>query len=323
MKAIVYDVYGLPDVLRLEEVPTPVPKDNEVLVHMQAASVNAADWEILTGKPSYTRPLFGWFRPRNRILGSDIAGRVEAVGRNVTTVRPGDDVFGDIFDHRGAFAEYVCAREDQLIAKPAGLSFEDAATLPQAGILALQGIHLKGKVHAGQKILIIGAGGGVGSFAIQLAKRQGAHVTAVDNGEKVDLMRALGADQTIDYRQADIAQNGQRYDLILDMVGAQSVLKFKQMLADNGTYLVVGGTTMRILHTLIVGGVLSLLGNKSFGILGWDQSRRNMTAIMALVETDAIKPAIDKHYTLDKVPDALRYLGAGHAKGKLIITMGA
>ena len=249
MKAIVYTKYGPPDVLQLKEVQKPTPKDDEVLIKIHATSLNASDWEILRGKPAYAR-IFGLLKPKIRILGSDIAGRVEAVGGNVTLFQPGDDVFGDTFGSFGGFAEYVCAREDKLMPKPATMTFEQAAALPQAGVLALQGLRDKGQIQPGQKVLINGAGGSCGTFAIQLAKMFGAHVTGIDRTSKLDMMRLIGADHVIDYTREDFAQaqSEQRYDLILDFMAYRSMFDHMRVLGPTGRCVVVGGSMFRVLH---------------------------------------------------------------------------
>jgi len=226
MKAVVYTRYGPPDVLRWTDVETPVPKDNEVLVKVHAVSLNASDWEVLRGKPLYSR-IGGPFRPRHHILGSDIAGRVESAGRRVTLFRPGEDVFADILSQMGGFAEYACVPESVLARMPVGMTYEQAAALPQAGAIALQGIRDKGQVQAGQKVLINGAGGGSGMYAVQLAKLDGAEVTGVDNPEKLAFMRSLGADQVIDYAREDFTKNGRAHDLILDLAGHRPALAYK------------------------------------------------------------------------------------------------
>src|SRR5215212_8791228 len=225
MKAIVYTKYGPPEVLQLKEVTKPTPKDDEVLIKVHAASVNRSDWEGLRGKPLYAR-IGGLLKPRHQILGSDIAGRVEMAGRNIRRFQPGDEVFGDILPRMGGFAEYVCARESALARKPASMTFEEVATIPQAAVIALQGIRDKGQVQPGQKVLINGAGGGAGTFAVQLAKIYGAEVTGVDNTGKLDFVRSLGADHVVDYSREDFTKNGKQYDLILDIVAHRSVFAY-------------------------------------------------------------------------------------------------
>ncbi len=252
MKAVVRERYGPPEMLRLEEVDRPIPKDNEVLVQVRAVSVNASDWEILRGKPLYSR-IGGPFRPSHRTLGSDIAGRVEAIGSAVTRFRPGDEVFGDNLALMGGFAEYARAAEKSLALKPTGLSFEEAAAIPQAGVIALQGIRRKGNVQPGQRVLINGAGGGAGSFAVQLAKVAGAEVTGVDSTAKLDFVRSLGADHVVDYTREDFTRTGEHYDLVLDVTAHRSVFDYRRALAARGRYLYVGGSVSTLLQILTVG----------------------------------------------------------------------
>ena len=319
MKAIVCTKYGPPEILQLKEVEKPTPKDNEVLIRVHAASVNASDWEFLKGKPLYTR-MWGLLKPKNQILGSDIAGRVEAVGGKVKRFRLDDAVFGDILERWGGFAEYVCAPEDALMLKPASMSFEEAAAVPQAAVVALQGLHDKGKIQRGQKVLINGAGGGGGSFAVQLAKLSGAEVTGVDNMEKLDMMRSMGADFVIDYIQEDFTQNGKLYDLILDFVASHSIFDYKRALTSSGMYVLVGGSMTHIFQTLFLGLLISITGTKKMGILG-AKPNKGLALMIELIESGKVVPVIDKRYPLSEVPKALRYLGEGHAKGKVVITM--
>jgi NADPH:quinone reductase-like Zn-dependent oxidoreductase len=319
MKAIVYTKYGSPDVLELKEVEKPTPKDNEVLIKVHAVGVNASDWEMLRGKPLYTR-FMGLFKPRKKILGSDIAGRVDAVGKKVKQFQPGDEVFGDILGYMGGFAEYVCAPENTLLQKPVGMTFEEASTLPQATVIALQGIRDKGQVQPGQKVLINGAGGGAGTFAVQLAKYFGAEVTGVDNTGKLDMLRSIGADHVIDYTQEDFTKNGQRYDLILDLVAYHSIFDYKRALSPRGVYVMVGGSMAHIFQTLVFGSWISMTGPKKMGILG-AKPNKDLAFIIELIEFGKVIPIIDRQYPLSEVPEALRYLGEGHAKGKLVITV--
>ncbi len=319
MKAIVYTKYGPPDVLKLEEVEKPTPKDDEVLIKVHAASVNASDWEFLRGTPLYTR-IWGLLKPKHQILGSDIAGRVEAVGGNVTQFKPDDEVFGDILGCWGGFAEYVCAPENALMLKPASMTFEQAAAVPQAAVVALQGLRDKGQIQPGQKVLINGAGGGAGTFAVQMAKSFGAEVTGVDSTEKLDMMRSIGADQVIDYTQEDFTQNGQRYDLILDLVATHSIFDYKRALSPKGIYVMVGGSMARIFQVLLLGPWISLTGSKKMGILA-AKPNKDLDIIKELFEAGKVVPVIDRHYRLSEVAEALRYLGEGHAQGKVIIAL--
>ena len=320
MKAIVYTEYGLPDVLQLKEVERPTPKDNEVLIKVHAVSVNASDWESLRGRPLYAR-LGGLRKPRKRILGSDIAGQVEAVGTNVKQFQLGDEVFGDILDYMGGFAEYVCAPENKLALKPASMTFEEAAAIPQAAVIALQGIRDKGQVQSGQRVLINGAGGGAGTFAVQLAKLYGAEVTGVDNTGKLDLMRSLGADHVIDYTQEDFTENGKQYDLILDVVAHRSVFAYKRALRPNGSYFFVGGSVATIFQVLLLGPWIRRTTGKKTRLLVVQSNLRDLVFMTELYEAGKVVPVIDRRYPLSEVPEALRYLGEGHAQGKVVITM--
>jgi NADPH:quinone reductase-like Zn-dependent oxidoreductase len=298
MKAVVYTRYGSPDVLRLTDVETPAPKDNEVLVKVRAVSLNASDWEMLRGRPLYSR-IAGPLRPRHHILGSDIAGRVEAVGPNTTLFRPGDDVFADIFRYMGGFAEYVCVPESVLARIPGGMTHEEAAALPQAGAIALQGIREKGQVQPGQRVLINGAGGGSGMYAVQLAKLAGADVTGVDNTEKLEFIRSLGADDVIDYTREDFTRDGRTYDLILDVAAHRSAFAYKRSLAPGGRYLYVGGSVATLLQVLLIGPLTGRAAGKKIRLL-------------------AVRLGAE-HLAPSEVPEALRYLGEGHAKGKVVV----
>jgi NADPH:quinone reductase-like Zn-dependent oxidoreductase len=305
MKAVVYTRYGPPDVLRLTDVQTPVPKDGEVLVQVHAVSLNATDWEVLRGKPLYSR-IMGPFRPRHHILGSDIAGRVEAAGRNATRFRPGED---------------VCVPETALAPMPAGMTYEEAAALPQAGAIALQGIRDKGQVQPGQNVLINGAGGGSGMYAIQLAKLNGAEVTGVDNSEKLEFMRSLGADHVIDYKRDDFTQNGRTYDLILDLAAHRPAFAYQRSLMPGGRYLYVGGSVATLLQVLLIGPVIGRAVGKKTRLLAVRQGAQHLAPIVGLAQAGKLATVIDRRYRLDEVPEALRYLGEGHAKGKVVVVL--
>jgi len=320
MKAIVYTKYGPPDVLQLKEVAKPTPKDDEVLIKVQAVSVNRSDWEGLIGKPLYAR-IGGLRKPRRQILGSDIAGRVEMAGKNIKRFQPGDEVFGDILGRMGGFAEYVCARESALALKPASMTFEEVAAIPQAAVIALQGIRDKGKVQPGQKVLINGAGGGAGTFAVQLAKLYGAEVTGVDNTGKLDFMRSLGADHVIDYTREDFTKNGKQYDLILDVVAHRSVFAYKRALGLNGSYFAVGGSVATMFQILLLGPWIRRTTSKKIRVLVVQPNLKDMVYITELYEAGKVVPVIDRRYPLSEVPEALRYLGEGRAKGKIVITV--
>jgi NADPH:quinone reductase-like Zn-dependent oxidoreductase len=259
--------------------------------------------------------------PRYKILGADIAGQVEAVGRNVKQFQPGDEVFGDLCQSGfGGFAEYVCARENALTMKPASMTFEEAAAVPQAGLLALQGLRNKGQIQPGQKVLINGAGGGVGTFAVQIAKSFGAEVTGVDSTMKLDMLRSIGADHVIDYTQEDYTKNGQRYDLILDVKVYRSIFDYKRALRPRGTFLAVGGSWARIFQLLLLGPLIRMGGGKKMGILAY-KPNKDSAFLIDLIEAGKVVPVIDRRYPLSEVPEALRYLGEGHALGKVVITV--
>jgi NADPH:quinone reductase-like Zn-dependent oxidoreductase len=320
MKAIVYEKYGSPDVLHLTELEKPTPTDDQILIKVHAVSVNGSDREGLIGKPLYSR-VGGLLRPGNKILGSDIAGRVEFSGKNNTVFKSGDEVFGEIPGYHGGFAEYVCTHGKTMAQKPAGLTFEQAAAIPQAGVIALQGIRDKGQVQPGQTVLINGAGGSAGSFAIQLAKLYGAEVTGVDNSGKLDFMRSLGADHAIDYTREDFTKSGKQYDLILDLVAHRSVFAYQRALRPNGTYFFVGGSVAVIFQVLLLGPWIRRFTAKNIRVLGVPQNRKDLISITELCEAGKIVPVIDRRYPLSEVPEALRYVGEGHAKGKVVITL--
>jgi len=319
MKAMIYEKYGSPDVLKLSEVAKPTAKDNEVLVQIHAASVNPLDWHNMRGTPFLVRLTTGLRYPKNTILGADIAGRVEAVGRNVKHFKPGDEVFGE--SGLGGLAEYVCVAEDRIVHKPANMTFEEAAAIPVAALTALQGLRDKGQIQSGQKVLINGASGGVGTCAIQMAKSFGAEVTAVDKAEKRDIMLAVGADHVIDYIQENFTQHGQRYDLILDVIATRSIIDYMRILDSKGTYVMVGGSTARILQLALLGPLISRITAKKMGILIHKPNKQDLNDINGLYESGSIKPIIDKHFPLHEVPDALRYYGEGQTRGKIVITM--
>ena len=320
MKAIVYEKYGSPDVLHLTELAKPTPMDDQILIKVHAVSINGSDKENLIGRPLYAR-LAGLRRPGNPILGSDIAGRVEFVGKNNTEFEPGDELFGEIPGYHGGFAEYVCTHGKTMMRKPANLTFEQAAAIPQAGVIAFQGIRAKGQVQAGQRVLINGAGGSAGSFAIQLAKLAGADVTGVDNSHKLEFMRSLGADQVIDYTQENFTASGKQYDLILDLIAHRSVFAYQRALRPNGTYFFVGGSVAVIFQILLLGPLIRKTTGKNIRMLVVPQNRKDLIAITELCEAGKIVPVIDRRYPLREVPQALRYVGEGRAKGKVVITL--
>ena len=318
MKAVVRTRYGPPGVLRLMDVETPAPKDDEVLVKVHAVSLNASDWEVLRGKPLYAR-IMGPFRPRYHILGSDIAGQVVAAGRDTTLFQPGEDVFADILSQMGGFAEYVCVPESALARMPAGMTYEEAAALPQAGAIALQGIDDRGQVQPGQKVLINGAGGGSGMYAVQLARLRGAEVTGVDNTEKLEFMRSLGADHVIDYTREDFTRNGRTYDLILDLAAHRPAFACKRSLTPGGRYLYVGGSMATLLQVLLIGPLTGRAAGKKIRVLAVRLGAQHLAPIVELCQAAKIATVIDRRYRLSEVPEALRYLGEGHAKGKVVV----
>ncbi|WP_047983378.1 NAD(P)-dependent alcohol dehydrogenase [Ornithinibacillus californiensis] len=320
MKAWVYTKYGVSDVLQLKEVVKPSPKEGEVLVKVHHAAVNSWDWDLLRGKPFIVR-LGAPFKPPYKILGADIAGQVEAIGTGVHSLQPGNEVFGDISGSGwGGFAEYVCVKESTLTLKPASMTFEEAASLPQASVLALQALRKRPMLQAGEKVLLNGAGGGVGTFALQLAKLQGAEVTCVDHTEKLDFLQSIGADHVVDYTQEDFTNTGQKYDLILDVVGNRSPFDYKRALNRNGTYVMIGGSLTRILQTLLVGSWLSRHG-KQMSILIHKPNQDDQHTIQKLVEDGQVKPMIERCFSLDALPQALQHLGEGKAKGKIIVSI--
>jgi len=313
-----YDEYGPPDVLRLAEVDKPAPTSDQVLVRIHAVSINGSDMEGLAGRPLYAR-IGGLRRPGNRILGSDIAGTVEAAGRNVTEFQPGDAVFGEIPGYHGGLAEYVCTHGKTLAHKPPELTFEQAAAVPQGGVIALNGIRKKGRAAAGQQVLINGAGGSGGSFAVQLAKLHGAAVTGVDNAHKQEFMHALGADNAIDYTRQDFTRTGEQYDLILDLIAHRSPAAILRALRPGGTYLVVGGSVGVLLQVLLFGPLLKRLTGKNIRMLAVPQSREDLLAVTQLCTSGHLRPVIDRVYGFEDVPEAFRYIRGGRALGKVVI----
>jgi NADPH:quinone reductase-like Zn-dependent oxidoreductase len=320
MKAVVYEQYGSPDVLHLTELAKPTPTDDQILIKVHAVSINGSDREGLSGRPLYAR-MGGLLRPGNKILGSDIAGRVEIAGKNYTEFEPGDEVFGELPGYHGGFAEYVCTHGKTMMRKPAGLTFEQAAAIPQAGVIALQGIRDQGQVQPGQTVLINGAGGSAGSFAIQLAKWCGAEVTAVDNTHKLDFMRSLGADHVIDYTQENFTTSGKQYDLILDLIAHRSVFAYQRALRPHGTYFFVGGSVVVLFQVLLLAPFIRKTTGKNIRLLAVPQNRKDLISITELCEAGKIVPVIDRRYSLSEVSEALRYVGEGYAKGKVVITL--
>lgn len=322
MKAIVFTEYGSPDLLQLKEVTKPTPKDDEVLIRVRASSINSWDWEFQSGTSYINRLLFGLFKPKpaKQILGADIAGTVEKVGKHVTRFQPGDELFGDLWDSWGGFAEYACARESSLEPKPVNSTFEEAAAVPQAGVLALQGLRKTGQIQPGQKVLINGAGGGVGTFAVQLAKLNGTEVTGVDITHKLQIVRSVGADHVIDYTQEDFTRNGQLYDLILDCQGFRSMFDYKRALSPGGTYAMVGGSVPRMLQALFLGLWGSITGGQKFRLVA-EGPNKGLADLKELIEAGKVVPVVDRLYKLSELPDAFRYFTEGRHAGKIVVTM--
>jgi NADPH:quinone reductase-like Zn-dependent oxidoreductase len=315
MKAIVYTKYGPPDVLELKEVDQPVPKDNELLIKVRAASLNAYDWRHLRANPFFIRLMgIGLFKPKHRILGADIAGLVEAVGRAVTQFRPGDEVLGD--GGYGGFAEFVCVDEKRFVPKPASLTFEEAAAVPMAGLTALQGLRDKGHIRAGQKVLINGASGGVGTFAVQIAKSFGTEVTGVCRTSKMDLVRSIGADHVIDYTQEDVTQRAERYDLIFDVAAFRSVLKYKRILSPGGIYVLAGGSIARMAQLMVMSMFV-----KNMGVMVANVDQKDLESLIELMNAGKVRSIIDRRYPLGETAAALRYLEEGRARGKVVIAV--
>jgi NADPH:quinone reductase-like Zn-dependent oxidoreductase len=322
MKAIVCTEYGPPDVLQLKEVEKPAPRDNEALVEVHATSLNAADLETLRG--DFVVRIASPRRPMYKILGTDIAGRIERVGRNVKQFQPGDEIWGDLSFPLGCgtFAEYVCIPEKALRLKPASMTFEEAAAVPTAGVVALQNLICKRPIQPGQKLLINGAGGGVGTFAVQLAKYFGAEVTGVDSAGKLDMIRSIGADHVIDNTQEDYTKSGQRYDLILDVVAYRSIFAYGRALSPEGIFVFVGGSTAAIFQALLLGPLISRMGSKKVGTGMWEPNKKEDLAYLAeLFEAGKVVPVVDRRYPLHEVPEAFRYLAGGHHQGKIVIAL--
>jgi NADPH:quinone reductase-like Zn-dependent oxidoreductase len=316
MRAFVYERYGPPETLRMAEVDKPAPNPGNVLVEVLAASVNAADWHVLRGRPLFSRATLGLLRPKHKILGVDIAGQVEAVGNGVAGFRPGDEVYANLLDHGyGGFAEYVSVPVDAMSVKPANLSFEEAAAVPMAATTALQGLRHHGELQPAQQVLINGATGGVGSFAVQLAKASGAEVTAVTSTGNLDLVRSLGADHVLDYTTTDFTRSGRRYDLILDTVGNRSVPDLRRALAPGGKAAVTGFTSMRRLL-----GV-SLRGGKDIAQVQAHVTAKDLELLSGLIAAGKLRPRIDRRYRFADIPAAITYLEQGHARAKVVVAM--
>lgn len=319
MKAVTYYRYGSTDNLKLEDVPTPTPSDNEVLIKVYAASVNSWDWDLVRGEPFVIR-LEGPSKPKHRIIGCDIAGRVEAIGKDVKRFKPGDEVFGDISGcHWGGFAEYVTADEKVLAFKSPSMTFEQAAAIPQAGVLALQGVRDVGKLRAGEKILLNGAGGGVGTFALQYAKSLGAEVTCVDSEKKLTMLKALGADHVIDYNEENFIRKNTQYDVILDVITQHSMSEYNRVLKPKGRLVVVGGNMKRIFQIMFFGKIYSSIIGKSLRLLIHRPKATDLATLRGLFDSSTVMPVIDKTFPLSDTGKAIQYLGDGNAKGKVVV----
>ncbi len=323
MRAIVRDRYGSPDVLELQELDQPIPADDEVLVRVRAASANPADWHYLRGLPYIMRPQSGLTKPRNSVLGRDIAGEVEAVGKNVTRFRPGAAVFGDV--ETGGFAEYASVSEDLLAPKPANVSPEEAAAVPLAGLAALQGLRDAAGVQPGQEVLIIGASGGVGTFAVQIAKHLGARVTGVCSTRNVELVRSLGADEVVDYTREDFIQSGRRYDVVFQLAGTSSPSHCRRVLTPKGTLVLSSGESdgrwIGPLDRIVKAAALSPFVSQKLRSFLAKPDQGDLQLLKELVEAGEVKPVIDRTYPLAETPEAIRYLEQGHARGKVVITV--
>jgi NADPH:quinone reductase-like Zn-dependent oxidoreductase len=324
MKAIICTKYGSPDVLQLQEVAQPAPQDNEVLIKIYAASISARDWRMLRAKPFFIRLMpGGLLQPKNKILGGDVAGRVEAVGSNVKLFEPGDDVFGYLPSStgRGTFAEYVCANENAITLKPVNLSYEQAAAVPVAALTALQGLRDCGNIQAGQKVLINGASGGVGTFAVQIAKAFGAEVTAVCSTRNLDMACSLGADHVIDYTKEDFTRNGQQYDLILAVNGYHPIADYLRVLGPEGAYVVAGGSMIQLIQAASNTNRISKIGQQKISVVSLVQSQKDLILMKELVESGKVIPVIDGCYPLSKTGEALWYFEKEHTQGKVVITV--
>jgi NADPH:quinone reductase-like Zn-dependent oxidoreductase len=322
MKAIVYEKYGSPEVLQLKEVEKPTPRDDEALVKVHAAAINSGNMFMVSGKPFIARMSSGLLRPKYLIPGSDVAGRVEAVGKNVTKFKPGDEVFGDNFRGGfGTYAEYVCVPENELALKPANSTFEEAAAAAQAALVALQGLRNVGQIQAGQKVLVIGASGGNGTFAVQIAKAFGAEVTAVCSTRNIELVRSIGADHVIDYTQEDFTQNGEQYDLIIAMASYRPLQDYKWALRPGGIFVWAGGPLKGMFETMVLGPWVSRNGNKKLTNLSHQQNQGDLVFMAGLMEAGKVKTVIDRCFPLEETAEAFRHYEAGHMQGKVVITV--
>lgn len=324
MRAVVYRAYGGPEVLGVEEVVVPAPGDDEVSIRVRAASVNKGDWHLMRGEPALIRLMSGLRRPKLAILGTDVAGTIEAVGAKVTAFEVGDEVFGDLSGSGfGTFAEYVCGRVDALAPKPAGVSFEEAAAVPSAAVTALQAVRDHARVSRGERVLVHGASGGVGTYAVQLAKHFGAEVTGVCRGDKTEAVRVLGADRAIDYTQQDFASEGEQYDAIVDAGAYRSIFDHRRALKPGGRYVLVGGSMRALMQAMTLGPIVSMIGGKTIGNFLVKPNRTDLEFLAGLLESGAVRPVIDRRYGLDDLPEAMRYFEGGGVTGKVVIAIDA
>ncbi len=322
MKAVVYTEYGPPEVLQLKEVDKPILEDDEVLIKIHAAAITAGDVIVMKGEPLVTRLMTGLLKPKNTIPGKEMSGRVEAVGGNVTQFQPGDEVYGDLsVAGWGAFAEYVSVPESAIALKPANLTFEQSAAVPESALVALQALRDKGKIQPGQKVLINGASGGVGAYAVQIAKSFGAEVTAVCSTRNMDMVRSIGADYVIDYTVEDFTQNGQQYDLILAANGYHPISDYRRALSPDGIYVATGGSMTQSLQATMMGPFISMTGSKTMGGMMVKPNQNDLVFMKELLEAGKVVPVIDRCYSLSEVAEAYHYIGEGHAQGKVVITV--
>ncbi len=322
MKAVVYTEYGPPEVLQLKEVDKPILEDDEVLIKIHAAAITAGDVIVMKGEPLVTRLMTGLLKPKNTIPGKEMSGRVEAVGGNVTQFQPGDEVYGDLsVAGWGAFAEYVSVPESAIALKPANLTFEQSAAVPESALVALQALRDKGKIQPGQKVLINGASGGVGAYAVQIAKSFGAEVTAVCSTRNMDMVRSIGADYVIDYTVEDFTQNGQQYDLILAANGYHPISDYRRALSPDGIYVATGGSMTQSLQATMMGPFISMTGSKTMGGMMVKPNQNDLVFMKELLEAGKVVPMIDRCYSLSEVAEAYHYIGEGHAQGKVVITV--
>ncbi|MCE7994859.1 MAG: NAD(P)-dependent alcohol dehydrogenase [Roseivirga sp.] len=322
MKAIVYEKYGSPEVFELREVQKPVPARGQVLVKIHASSLNVLDWHLMRGKPLFMRLVKGLFRPKSQIIGADVSGIVESIGPGITEFTPGDAVFGDTtLTGYGGFAEYIALPESSLVKKPENISHEEAGAVSIAALTALQGLKYEAKLQPGQKVMIIGASGGVGTFAVQIAKAMGAEVTAVCSTHKIDQAYALGADQVIDYKTEDVFANRGHYDLVFAVNGYNALIKYKRALKPGGRYVIVGGDGIQLVEATFLGRLLFAFSSKKLGIWNAKPTKADLQTLADLIESGKLKTFIDRKYPLAEMPDAMRYLAEGHARAKVVITI--